>query len=101
MSDIRNCVTWWEVVRLVSVLVQDSFCQWHSFLMPVQDDLVFRSGGQNIAWGPFGGDLEDWVRHGWQRKNVKARIINMGIHKKICYCHTFGINCDNCKFSKT
>ena len=68
MSDIRNCVTWWEVVRLVSVLVQDSFCQWHSFLMPVQDDLICRSGGQNIAWGPFGGDLEDWVRH----KYIKA-----------------------------
>ena len=43
--------------------------------MPVQDDLICRSGGQNIAWGPFGGDLEDWVRHGWQRKNVKARIL--------------------------
>ena len=24
--------------------------------------IFYRSAGQNIAWGQFGGDLKDWVR---------------------------------------
>ena len=48
--------------------------------------IFYRSAGQNIAWGQFGGDLKDWVR--------TFKLFRF-IYSKACLlkiCQTLGIS---------